>query len=285
MPYLPIDLDGKRRAAMVAESLGLDRRLVVGGLVEVWEYVWREKRDVLTLLYLSACIGPDERLRAGLVEAGFLEPVDGGFRVRGAKKWLLGMEGKSRGGHAAKSNLIPGARQKKSAESQPREVEAPPETLSASAESLPRASPDPLSADLSALTPSTQHPTPRKPLKPLEAVASTLAERIGEVFRDATGQEFEWTPAEEQALAAVLARKGATDEEILRRCGIAFRTRFPRCRGMADLSRHWNAYASPEPTAQPPPGRGRATNADKDWTQRPKTRMTEYGEELDFDAA
>ena len=163
MPYLPVDLDGKRRAEWVADSLGLPRATVVYGLLQLWEFVWREKRDVPSPLYLGACLGPDERLHRALVEAGFLESTEAGLRVRGAGKWLLGMEGRSRGGHAAKANLIPGSRQKSRQGSSRDSAES---RLSASSGSLgssrdpAETQPRPPLGSLSALTPSTQHPAP-----------------------------------------------------------------------------------------------------------------------------
>lgn len=169
MPYLPVDLDAKRKADFVDKAHGLPRGSTIGGLLDAWEHVWRTKSDVLGELYASACFGADPKVRAALVEAEFLEPVDGGrWRVRGAAKWLFGMEGKKRGGQAAKGNLIPGARQMKAA--QPRPAEKPEQPFSAPAESQPRASRDPLSAPHSALTASSQQPAAK--LLPSEVVGA-----------------------------------------------------------------------------------------------------------------
>lgn len=158
MPYLPVDLDAKRLAEGIERALCLPRFAVVGGLLELWEGVWRQKSDVVDGLTLWAAFGPDERLRDALVAREFIEPTgDGKYRVRGAAKWLFGMEGRSRGGKAARRNLIPGAIHRKRAE-EPKPVSSAP------AEGQPKASRRPPSAPPSALTPSTQHPAPKEEL-------------------------------------------------------------------------------------------------------------------------
>lgn len=106
MPYLPVDLDGKRKAMDIELALNLPRFSVVGGLLELWERVWRDKSAMVDDIALCAAFGPDMRLRAALVSRDFLEPwQDGLYRVKGAEKWLFGLEGKSRGGKAAAKNL------------------------------------------------------------------------------------------------------------------------------------------------------------------------------------
>lgn len=154
MPYLPVDLDAKRKAEFVDRAFGLSKGATIGGLLDAWEHVWRSKSDTLGELYITGCFGADARVRAGVVEAGFLEQLDDGqWRVKGAKKWLFAMEGRSRGGHAAKANLVPGAihRQPKGAEDQKGGSSAP-------AEGQPKASRTPPSAEPSALTANSQQP-------------------------------------------------------------------------------------------------------------------------------
>lgn len=154
MPYLPVDLDAKRKAHGIERALGLPRHAVAGGLTDLWEVVWRDKSDVVDDLTLDEAFGPDPRIRAALVARGFIEPADkSGHRVRGAAKWLFGLEGKSRGGKAAKANLIPGPKAKS--------AEDPKPIPSASAEDQPK----PPFGSPSALSPSTQHPAPKEILK------------------------------------------------------------------------------------------------------------------------
>jgi hypothetical protein len=158
VPYLPLDLDAKRLLEAIERGLSLPRHNMVGGAMELWEAVWRQKSALVDCITLWAAFGPDERITPALVSRGFLEPTgDGKFRVCGAEQWLFGMKGKSRGGHAAKGNLIPGAKHKKKAKPEtvlPRDsaerTDPPLQILSASAESLPR----PPLGTLSALSPS-----------------------------------------------------------------------------------------------------------------------------------
>lgn len=153
MPYLPVDLDAKRKAHGIERALGLPRHTVAGGLTDLWEVVWRDKTDVVDDLTLDEAFGPDPRIRSAVVARGFLEPVESGHRVRGAAKWLFGLEGKSRGGKAAKAHLVPGPKLKS--------AEGPETGSSASAEGKPEPSPSPPFGSPSALTPSTQHPAPK----------------------------------------------------------------------------------------------------------------------------
>ncbi len=162
MPYLPVDLDAKRKMGLVARAVGVSPGEVLWGLLELWEHVWRTKADVVTTLYLSGCLGPRMDLHAALVDAGFLERVGDAYRVKGASKWLFGAEGTSRGGHAAKGNLIPGARQKKAAEEALGSPSTAEGTLSAPLGSLSapsRLSREPPLGSLSALSASSQQPT------------------------------------------------------------------------------------------------------------------------------
>lgn len=147
MPYLPVDLDAKRKALDIERALVLPRFAVLGGLIELWEGVWREKSDTVDELTLAAAFGPEERVRSALVAREFLEPLpDGRWRVRGAAKWLFGMEGQSRAGkaRAASSRRDPAGRllPNKPASIQP----AGPAEPSRAGPASP------------ALSPSTQHP-------------------------------------------------------------------------------------------------------------------------------
>lgn len=154
MPYLPVDLDAKRKAHGIERALGLPRHTVAGGLTDLWEVVWRDKSDIVDNLTLDEAFGSDQRIRDALVARGFLEPA-GEFthRVRGAAKWLFGLEGKSRGGKAAAANLLRGRGKAKSAG-------APNADLPASAGDQPETSRSQPPAVSPALTPSTQHPAP-----------------------------------------------------------------------------------------------------------------------------
>lgn len=99
-PYLQLDFDAKRQAAMASNALGLDHPgRVLWGLSDLWEHVFRTKDDTVSEIVLAACFGSDPRAPEVLEAFGFLERLDGGWRVRGAKKRLFGQrESGSRGG-------------------------------------------------------------------------------------------------------------------------------------------------------------------------------------------
>lgn len=107
MPYLSVELDARRKAAMIANGLGLHPGVVMWGLEELWEISWRMKTDTTTPVGLAGCFGPDvERMMPALLVHGFLEPLDGGaYRVRGASRYLRIRAAQSAAGHAAKGNL------------------------------------------------------------------------------------------------------------------------------------------------------------------------------------
>lgn len=107
MPYLSVELDARRKAAMIANGLGLHPGVVMWGLEELWEISWRTKTDTTTTVGLAGCFGPDvERMMPALLVHGFLEPLEGGtYRVRGASRYLRIRAAQSAAGHAAKGNL------------------------------------------------------------------------------------------------------------------------------------------------------------------------------------
>ena len=253
MPYVQVELDALKVCPDVARVTGLSDLVVTGGLVRMWAYCWEAKTETLRPLQLAALFGcRDAALLAEALEAfGFLEACDGGYRVRGAQRYLRVDEGRSKGGRAAAGNLIPGARQK--ARKQAAE-------FSAAAESQPRASREQAersSRPSSALTPNTEHRTPKlhKPPTPFaETPHSTpLVERVAEVFKAEKGVDYSATFADEHAGRALLGK--GSEDEVLRRWAIGLRARYPACNGLPDLLRNWNAYATE--AANGPPGGAR----------------------------
>jgi hypothetical protein len=177
MPYLPVDLDGKRKAEEIERALGLPRLSIVGGLVDLWEAVWRAKSSgsapevaaVVDDLAIGSAFGQDTRIRPALVARGFLEPVEKGWRVRGAAKWLFGLEGKKRGGQASKGNLKQGSKAGGSAGSIAGDPKPPSPAMPGP---MPGGIPEDRSRlDPRLLHPATQHPAPK--LLPLEVVAAS----------------------------------------------------------------------------------------------------------------
>jgi hypothetical protein len=162
-PFLAITLDAKRKAALVASALGLNRGDICWGLLELWEFTWREDRAVVSGMELRAFFGSNGELTAALCEFEFLEPQEGGWRVRGAEKWLKVRVAQRESGKAHAGNLKRGREPGRPGESK----EAVPGCLPA----LPGEEP---AGSAPALTPSTQHPAPST-LK--EATAGAVAQQ------------------------------------------------------------------------------------------------------------
>lgn len=272
MPYLPLDLDAKRLLEAIERGLSLPRHNMVGGAMELWEAVWRQKSALVDCITLWAAFGPDERITPALVSRGFLEPTgDGKFRVCGAEQWLFGMKGKSRGGHAAKGNLIPGAKHKKKAKPEtvlPRDsaerTDPPLQILSASAESLPR----PPLGTLSALSPSIpasqqaskdfagKPPEKGKPEKVPDPRHHPLKLRLVAIFAELrSGAGYDFTGRDGKEITALLAK--GTDEEIERRWRRGLVGTYERtCHTFGDLASRWNKLATDAP--DPPRRAGNA---------------------------
>lgn len=149
--FLEVDAPAAARAAAVDE----DR--VIAGAMRLWKMCWALKRDTVSRVEVAGAFGPVrlEDLIAAL-EMALLEPVEGGrWRVRGAARYLRIIAGRSAGGHAAKGNLVPGAKQKKASGL----LSAEAERSRDQAESEPRESREAPSAVLGS-TPLTDHRSP-----------------------------------------------------------------------------------------------------------------------------
>lgn len=270
MPYLPLDLDAKRKLEAIERGLGLPRHTMVGGAMDMWETVWRQKSAEVDNITLWAAFGPDDRIVPALVSRGFLDPiVEGKFRVCGAPEWLFGMKGKSRGGHAAKGNLIPGARHKKKA-ARTKEVgvsaEKPdrPETvLSASAESQPR----PLLGSFSALSPN--NPTTQQASKDLAGADAppdetstykALCAALFASFKRLRGKDPEPSPRDWKSLQQLRIRTRLGPEEIVSRWERGLQAQFKqRVDTFTDLNEKWDSLASGDPPKRA--GNARFVNA------------------------
>jgi hypothetical protein len=148
MSHIAVDLKViEVHAPGVARCAGVSEDRILAGLVRLWHRCWSTKTDLISRVALSASMGGEriDDIAAAMVDSGLLEPVADGWRVRGADRYLRLTEARKRGGKAAAKHLVPGAR------------------FSASAQSQPRASPEPaekVSGLVSALTPSTEHRAP-----------------------------------------------------------------------------------------------------------------------------
>lgn len=259
MPSLEVDLRFLEvDAPAAARACGVSEDRICGGALRLWKTCWATKRDTVSRMEIMGAFGPDriEDLIAAL-EMALLEKLETDrWRVRGAARYLRVIAGRSAGGHAAKSNLIPGARQKKSSGL----LSASPEILSASlgsspeaAEKQPRDSPEPLSAPLSAVlgsTPLTAHRSPKKP----SATSSPLRESdlLRQDFLEVMGVDYAWQGAKDGVALAEL-KKTATIEEIRDRWKTGLKAdpkTWSSCRTVAQLRSKWNDLADAKPAAK-----------------------------------
>jgi hypothetical protein len=300
VPYLPLDLDAKRKLEAIERGLSLPRHTMVGGAMDLWESVWRawmESRNTETAaivdeLAVCSAFGSDPRIRLALVARDFLEPLaDGsGWRVCGAAKWLFGLEGKSRGGKAAKANLrqgsqpgvLPGNRESQigdfpakpgpmpedASRLDPRLLHPAPSTQHHLKEtSAPVAvAPSPVLANpvgsLGALTlpglekaarPGRRHedrPAPAKEPPRLKSLTTALAGDVLEIL----GEKYLHGGARDTDALKRIVATGATDREIRSRFRAGLRTKDPKnwlcVRTIAQLGAKWNDLAG---YGDPPP--------------------------------
>lgn len=148
-------------APEVARASGVPEERIGWGLVRLWHSSWSKKREVASRIGLAGVFGADgiDLVTAALVDAGFLDPVVDGWRVRGADTYLRITEARSKGGKAASGNLKRGA---VAAEVQPGVSR---ESAGSQPVNTPGSSPG--------LPPSTEHRAPKEKntTAPAEAVA------------------------------------------------------------------------------------------------------------------
>lgn len=248
MPYLPLDLDAKRLLEGIEKGLLLPRHTMVGGAMDMWEAVWRQKSAFVDNITLWAAFGPDERVVPALVSRGFLEPSpDGRYRVCGAEQWLFGMSGKSRGGHAAKGNLIPGPKPKRQPKDSAEGKSKAKSVSSASAEGQPK---DPLgtSSALSPSIPSSQQALTTSPQNAEGDGWQALVKELFAVFRGDRGKDPEPSGKDWKALKKLRERTRRGDREIVVRWGRGLKAQFKqRVDSFSDLDAKWDSLATGDP--------------------------------------
>ena len=88
MSHIAVDLKVVEvRAPAVARALGLDTATVIGALVILWHRCWSLKTDRVSALEVRGFF-PQPDAAEVLASFGLLEAVDGGYRVKGADRYL-----------------------------------------------------------------------------------------------------------------------------------------------------------------------------------------------------
>lgn len=92
MSFIRFELDALSSAGITAGLLGIDHRIVTGGLLDLWAWAWREGVEEATGAQVAGAFGPAaprDRLLEALEAGGFVELVEGGrVAIRGIGKYL-----------------------------------------------------------------------------------------------------------------------------------------------------------------------------------------------------
>ena len=232
MSHIAVDLKViEVHAPAVARGAGVSEDRVLAGLVRLWHRCWSTKAVAVTEVEIAGAFGPErlgELIRS--METEFLrKQPDGTFHVCGADQYLRIREGHSKGGHASKSNLIPGGK-KRSAP-----AERQPKNSRDQAETPPRQS--------SALPPSTEHRAPNTEQKTAPASRSPHPDHQSTVaalmaaFRAANGADYPFGPRDGKAVKEMLAVSG--QPEILAAWSKALgSSEWPTVRTLPELGKH-----------------------------------------------
>lgn len=177
MPYLSFDLDALKMVPDAARSAGIAEAELGYGLVRLWSYCWTAKTDTVKAPHLAGFFGPSEALAPALMAFGFLaDDGAGGYRVRGADKYLRITRAQSEAGKNSTSNLRKGA------------GGGAGEDLRVGPPSQPGTQPGPTSGSAPALTPNTEHRAPSTSPTTSEKAALRLW-----VVKPPTTPPDEWT--------------------------------------------------------------------------------------------
>jgi hypothetical protein len=251
MAYIAFDLDAIGNVSKVARSAQLSDAIVGWGLIQTWEWCWREKADLVTRAHLRGFFGAD--IADALVAFGFLDPVGEEFRVKGADRYLRIRRARAAGGHAAKTNLKRGSFPAQ-AGSQPGNSPASAPALTASSDERAATSeqrreesaPFFESAKTTDQNPSVRPTSPQRATEHPSSrpEADSLRDRMEAAWKAEIRAEYSWTFADDQAMRLVLQKANGDVEHVLERWRRAVRwVGFPVCHSVQDLGRHWNAYA------------------------------------------
>ena len=197
MSHIAVDLKViEVHAPAVARGAGVSEDRVLAGLVRLWHRCWSTKAVAVTEVEIAGAFGPErlsELIRS--METEFLrKQADGTFHVCGADQYLRIREGHSKGGHASKSNLIPGGK-KRSAP-----AERQPKGSRDQAETPPRQS--------SALPPSTEHRAPsteQKTPAPPDPRHRPLVAALCSVWKQRHPDEYPFGPRDAKVVKNLLA--------------------------------------------------------------------------------
>jgi len=271
LPWMQIGLDAWDRAKVLAALLGCDRHRAMSLQLDLWKWAVERGEGMPDGLVVGRSpavqvagalewVGKAQEVADALVEAGLMEVVEGGFRVRGLDRYAATFErqeaDRRRKAEARAKRAGPQEVHGKSTGSppekpRPQEVQrksaGSPQEVHRTNENVRRKSAEVRSIDVDVDVDEEETTTP--PAHAHEGLGGeALADRVKAEFRYARGAEFALSYADEQAGKRLLQLAQGSEDEVVRRWrnGLS-REKYPTCNSLADLVRHWNAYATTEP--------------------------------------
>jgi hypothetical protein len=190
---------------------------------------------VLSETQVQALTGFPKAALLVLVEFNFLTALDtGAYRVKGTKRYTRISEAKSKGGHAAKSNLIPGPHPKKFSGSSPAAAGEDPPAASGSRSEI--------------RDPRSEIRDPRE-IAP-EALPSRLENLLARIYRQVRREPFvlprkKARERDEAALRGLLEH--APPELIAAKWLDALNAEWPHIASVKELADHWTRFSPAEP--------------------------------------
>lgn len=254
MPYIAFDLDALNVARDMGNMCGLDEAHVTHGLLRMWSWCFRASLDIVSPGMVKGFFGAEAC--EALETFGFIESAEGGFRVKGADRYLRIKEGQRKGGLAGKGNLIPGGKnsQKKTKTQKqvdPRSSRGGPD---GSAEVKPEVGPGLTIGSLSAFTPNTEHHIASTYVEACEPEKNRreISDALVEVFLEVRESKYAFQNSKDgQALSKLLPL--GSKEEILKRWRRGLlESGWLQVSTIAQLAAKWNDLTAGAPKAGKP---------------------------------
>lgn len=228
MSYIAVSLKViEGLAADVARTAAITEDRALAGLVRLWHRVWSKTSDTLTLAQLAGVMGGERitEVAASLVAHGFLEPLEGAFRVRGAERYLR-----------VKASRAEGAKKTNEARSRAKRADA----LERSGANAPRRS-----------SPSTEHRTPNTTTtKDSDPRHSPLVARLTATFADVRETKYPFTARDAKAVEGLLESAEPEAIDAAWRKSLTHRG-FPTVSTLSELKTHLAHFLGTGPPVGP----------------------------------
>jgi hypothetical protein len=226
--YIAFDLDALNVCPQVGAAAGLSAAEASHGLLQLWAWCFRSETDVVTETHLTGFFFGAKA--SGALEAfGFVERTEGGWRVRGAERYLRIKKAQREAGKRASGNLKRGRKKAGG---------TPPGVSRVDSGSTPGSAP--------ALTPTTDDRRPNTESEKLSPPARSrvLSDRLVATFLEKRGTPYRFAANVDGPALARLLKLPVSDDEIDRRWRIGLDGKFQQeTNSIAQLDSKWNALS------------------------------------------